>query len=102
MLGLGVKQLNQFYRLPKGCSGKEFACQCRGHRDAGSIPGSRRSPGVGNGNTVILPRKFRGQKSLSGYSPWGCTELDTTEHPRTHAHALFKSLYPYRPLQSVK
>ena len=23
--------------------------------------------------------EFRGQRSLAGYSPWGCKELDTTE-----------------------
>ena len=28
---------------------------------------------------VFLPGKFHGQKSLVGYSPWGCKELDTTE-----------------------
>ena len=28
---------------------------------------------------VFLPGKFQGQRSLVGYSPWGCKELDTTE-----------------------
>ena len=28
---------------------------------------------------VFLPRKFHGQKSLAGYSPWGHKELDTTK-----------------------
>ena len=27
----------------------------------------------------ILPGKSHGQKSLVGYSPWGCKESDTTE-----------------------
>ena len=27
----------------------------------------------------LLPRKSHGQRSLVGYSPWGCKELDTTE-----------------------
>ena len=31
---------------------------------------------------VFLPGKFHGQKSLTGYSPWGCKESDTTEHAR--------------------
>ena len=35
-----------------GTSGKEPACQCRGHRDGGLIPGSGRSPGEGNGNPL--------------------------------------------------
>jgi len=28
---------------------------------------------------VFLPGEFHGQKSLAGYSPWGCKESDTTE-----------------------
>ena len=28
---------------------------------------------------VFLPGESRGQRSLSGYSPWGCKELDATE-----------------------
>ena len=27
---------------------------------------------------VFLPGEFRGQRSLVGYSPWGCKESDTT------------------------
>ena len=54
-------------------------------RDAGLIPRSRRSPGGGHGN----PLKYsclenpRGPRSLSGYSPWGCKELDRTERLST-------------------
>ena len=28
---------------------------------------------------VFLPRESHGQRSLVGYSPWGCKESDTTE-----------------------
>ena len=28
---------------------------------------------------VFLPGEFHGQRSLVGYSPWGCKELDMTE-----------------------
>ena len=37
-------------------------------RDMGSIPGSGRSPGVGNGNPLqrFLPGKFHRQRSLAG------------------------------------
>ena len=28
---------------------------------------------------VLLPGESHGQRSLAGYSPWGHTELDTTE-----------------------
>ena len=50
--------------------------------NAGLIPGSGRSLGVGNGNPptpVFLSGKFYGERSLGGYSPWGLTELDTIE-----------------------
>ena len=28
---------------------------------------------------VFLPEELHGQRSLVGYSPWGCKESDTTE-----------------------
>ena len=49
-------------------------------RDTGWVPGSERSPGVENGNSLVfLPGKFYGQRSLVGYSPWGRKVLDKTE-----------------------
>ena len=49
--------------LPQWLSGKESACNV-GDRD--SIPGSGRSPGIGNGNPLqyFLPGKSHGQRSL--------------------------------------
>ena len=46
----------------------------------GLIPGSGRSPGVGNGNSCLafLPGECCGQRSLAGYSPWGHRESDMT------------------------
>ena len=38
--------------VPGGASDKEPACQCRRLREAGSIPGSGRSPGGGHGNLL--------------------------------------------------
>jgi len=35
---------------------------------------------------VFFPRKFHGQRSLTGYSPCGQKELDTTEQLRAHTH----------------
>ena len=41
---------------------------------------------------VFLPRESNGQRSLEGYSLWGCKESDMTEHvcacahTRTHTH----------------
>ena len=47
----------------------------------GSIPGSGRSSGEENGNPLQYSclEKSHGQRSLVGYSPWGCKELDMTE-----------------------
>ena len=57
--------------------GKESACSAG---DPGSIPGSGRSSGEGNGNTpAFSPGESRGQRSLVGCSPWGHKEWDTTE-----------------------
>ena len=55
--------------------------------DAGLIPGLGRSPGGGKWQLtpVFLPEKFHGQRSLAGYSTWGCKESDTTED-WTHTH----------------
>ena len=33
-----------------------------------------------------LPGRFHGQRSLGGYRPWGCKELDTTEQLNHHHH----------------
>ena len=30
-------------------------------------------------HSSILPGEFHGQRSVAGYSPWGCKELDMTE-----------------------
>ena len=45
--------------------------------DMGLIPGLGRSPRVGKWQPtlVFLSGKFHGQRSLAGYSTWGCREL---------------------------
>ena len=35
---------------------------------------------------VSFPGKFHRQRSLAGYSPWGCKDLDMTEPVSTHTH----------------
>ena len=57
-----------------GSDSKDSACNAG---DVGSIPGPGRSPG--EQPPVFLPGKFHGQRSLAGYCPWGCKELDTTK-----------------------
>ena len=50
-------------------------------RDASSILGWGRSPGGGHGNPLQYSclENSHGQRSLAGYSPWGCMESDMTE-----------------------
>ena len=55
--------------------------------DVGSVPGRGRSPGEGNNYPLqfsFLSGEFHGPRSLAGYSPWGCKELDTTERLSLH------------------
>ena len=59
--------------------------------DLGLIPKPEWFLGGGNGNPLQLffPRKFHEQKSLVGYIPCGCKELDMTEWLSMHGrHAL--------------
>ena len=34
---------------------------------------------IGESTPVFLPGEYHGQRSLKGYSPWGCRESDMTE-----------------------
>ena len=53
--------------------------------DLGSIPGLERSPGGRDGNLLQCSclENPHGQRSLTGYSPWGCKESDMTEQLNT-------------------
>ena len=63
--------------LPQWLSNEDSTCNVG---KAGSISGSGRSPGGGNGNPLsILAGGSQGQGNLVGYSPWGHKESDTTE-----------------------
>jgi len=73
-------------RLPRGCSDKESACQYRRHKTHGFDPWVRKIPWRRKWHpTSVLPGESCGQRSLTCYSPWGCKELDTTEHTCTNA-----------------
>ena len=77
-LHLELKIQFSFSLFPGGSEVKASACNVG---DPGSIPGSGRSPGKGNGNPLQYSclEKSHGGRSLVGYSPRGCKELDTTE-----------------------
>ena len=78
-------------RLPRYCSGKESTCQCRRHKRHRFNPWVKKIPWSRKWQPapVFLPGKFRGQRSLAGYSPWGCkqwTLVSTSEHTRKNKH----------------
>ena len=64
-----------------GASDKELACQCRRCKRCGFDPWVRKIPWTRKRQPtpVFLPGKSHGQRSLVGYSPWGCKESDTTK-----------------------
>ena len=73
--------VNSSSGFPGGTVIKNLPANAGDARDVDLIPGSGRSPGVGNGNPLqFLPGECHGQRSLVGYSPWGHKEWDTTEH----------------------
>ena len=61
--------------FPDGSDGKESTCNVG---NLGSVPGSGRSPGEGNGNPLQCGES-NGQGSLDGYSLQGHKQPDTTE-----------------------
>ena len=65
-----------------GSDSKESA---RNAGDLGSIPGLGRSPRGGYGYPLQYSCLENPMDSLAGYSPWGCKELDMTEHLSTHS-----------------
>ena len=75
--------------FPGNNCGKEPTCQCRRrkrrefHPWVGKIPWRR----SWQPTPVFLPGESNGQRSLAGYSPQCCKELDTTEATAcTHAY----------------
>ena len=77
-LGSPSRLLNVSLSFPGGSEGKASACNVG---DPGSIPGSGKIPWrrKWQPTPVFLPGESHGWRSLIGYSPWGCKELDMTE-----------------------
>ena len=78
---VNLGEITPFWGFPGGTNGKEPACQYRRpkrpgfHHWIGKIPWkTARQP-----SPVFLPGESHGQRSLAGFSPWGCKELDMTE-----------------------
>ena len=68
--------------FPGDSDGEESAC---GAVDLGLIFRLVRSPGEGNGYPLQYSclENPHGQRSLVGYSPWGCKELNMTKQLNT-------------------
>ena len=96
--------------LPHGSDNKESACRKKKERrkkkekkkeetacnagDLGSIPGSERSPGERNGKPLqysCLENSM--DRSLAGYSPWSCKELDVIGRLTLTFTNLFSNLF---------
>ena len=74
--------------FPHGASGKEVAF--RRLKRQRFDPWVRKIPWRTKGlpTPVFLPGESHGQKSLAGYSPWGCKESDMTKAAQ-HAHVIY-------------
>ena len=83
---LSLESANLGSGFPGGARGKEATCQCRRHKRhrfspwVGKIPWRRAQ----RPTPVFLPGEPHGQRSLAGYSLWGCRESDRTERVCTH------------------
>ena len=64
---------------PGGTSGKEPPCQCRRWKRLGFNPWVGKIPWrrAWQPIAVFLPGEGHGQRSLTGYTPWSCKELET-------------------------
>ena len=85
------RQTWSLYRLPRWLSGKS-ACQCRRRCFdpwVGKIPWRRKWQPA----PVFLLGESHGQRSLVGYSSWGCRQSDMTEQMSMHTHSLYSSGY---------
>ena len=69
-----TEQLNWLMGLPWWLSSKELSCQCR---KWGFDPWIKKMTWrrKWQPTPVFLPRKSHRQKSLAGYSPWGCNRV---------------------------
>ena len=62
--------------LPRWHNGKEFTCQCKRSKRRGFNPWVRKISWSRKWQPtlVFLPGKFHEQRSLAGYSSWGCKQ----------------------------
>ena len=84
---LSYMSSSHYKGFPGGVTGKESTCQCRRCKRHGFDSWIRNIPWHRKWQPkVYLPGKSLGQRSLEGYRPWGCKNLDMTEYTHTHTH----------------
>ena len=71
--------------FPGGSTGIEPICQCTQETRVQSLGQEDPLQKEMATHSSILPWKIP-QRSMEGYSPWGCKESDTTEYAHTHTH----------------
>ena len=74
--------------FPDGTGVKELPANAEGARDLREDPLEKEMAT----HSSIFPRKFHGQRSLAGYSPWGHEESDATVRVPACTHMSLKSL----------
>ena len=82
---------------PGGASGKEPTCQSRRYKRCGFNPWVGKIPWrrAWQPTPIFLPGKSHEQRILAGYSPWGCTESDTTEATMFFIYKTYIYIYIY-------
>ena len=88
--------------LPRWCSGKDSACQCRWHKRHSFHPWVRKIPlsWQWHPTLVFLPGKFHGQRTLVVYSLWGLQRVrhdwaSIHTHTHTHTHPNLVTMHYY-------
>ena len=61
--------------------------------NVGLIPGSGRSPGEGKGKPLLYSCLGNLMDREARWGPWGCKELDMTEHAQTHTQVINEFSY---------
>ena len=72
---------------------KNPSAKARDAGDVGLIPGSGRSPGEGKGKPLLYSCLGNLMDREARWGPWGCKELDMTEHAQTHTQVINEFSY---------
>ena len=94
-----IPSLLDFLPIYGGSEGKRIHLKSCNAGDLGSVPGLGRPPGGWRDNPLQSSclENPQGQRSLGGYSPWGCKQPDTTKWLSTAAQCI-KWNFPCHPV----